>query len=163
VARELVERDKVVSITYVVRDARDEIAEVRDLPVAYLHGAGSDLFPRIEQALDGHAVGDQVTVELPPQDGFGEHDPALTFTDDLDNTPPEIRFVGAEFELENQDGERRQFRVTRIADGKLTVDCNHPFAGQTVKFVVTVAAVRDATPEELRAGVPQAGLPPLVQ
>lgn len=153
----------MVSITYVLRDARDEIAEVNDLPVAYLHGSGSELFPRIEQALEGHAVGDQVAVELPPEHGFGEHDPGLTFTDDIDNAPPDVRFVGAEFELENDRGERRMFRVTRIVDGKLTVDCNHPFAGQTVKFIVTVAAIRDASPEELRAGVPQAGLPPLVQ
>lgn len=159
----IVDSGKVVSITYVLRDARDEIAEVNDLPVAYLHGSGAELFPRIEQALEGHAVGDQVIVELPPEHGFGEHDPGLTFSDEIENVPPDVRFVGAEFELENYKGERRKFRVTRIADGMLTVDCNHPFAGQTVKFIVKVAAIRDATPEELRAGVPKTGLPPLVQ
>ena len=42
--------------------------------------------------------------------------------------------------------------VKRIENGKLTVDANHPLAGQTVKFRVTVLDVRDATPAELRTG-----------
>lgn len=156
-----VKRDTVVFLTYTLRDEHDQIFEHRDLPVAYVHGAGSDLFPKIEQSLEGHKVGDKVEVELDPAEGFGEHDPALTFTDDIENTPPEIRYIGAQVEAENDKGEQRLFYVTKIEDGKLTVDCNHPLAGQTVKFVVTITDIRPATAQEIRDGRPDVGAPPL--
>ena len=66
--------------------------------------------------------------------------------------PPELRRLGARLEAQNASGELLNFVVTHIENGKLTVDANHPLAGQTVKFRVTV---RDATADELRAG--QAG------
>jgi FKBP-type peptidyl-prolyl cis-trans isomerase SlyD len=144
---------KVVSITYVMRNARDDILEARDLPVSYLHGGEGELFPQIEQALEGCRVGERVAVTLTPEESFGAHDPTLTFTDDLANVPEGIRYVGAEFEMENAQGESRAFVVTRIEDGSVTVDCNHPLAGQTLRFAVTVAAIRDATPEEMRMGI----------
>jgi FKBP-type peptidyl-prolyl cis-trans isomerase SlyD len=149
-----VAKDKVVSITYLLRNERGEIFEYRSLPVAYVHGAGSDLFPKIEQALEGRAVGERVTVTLTPEEGFGEHDPKLTFTDDLENAPPELRRVGAEFEAENARGEVIRLTVTRIADGKITVDANHPLAGQTVTFEIEVVDIRDASEEERRTGQP---------
>ncbi len=149
-----VSKDKVVSITYVLRNERGEIFEYRSLPVAYVHGAGGDLFPKIEQALEGRRVGERVTVTLSPAEGFGEHDPRLTFTDDLENAPSELRRVGAEFEAQNARGETIRLTVTRIADGRITVDANHPLAGQTVTFEIEVVDVRDATEDERRSGQP---------
>lgn len=156
----VVAKDKVVSITYVLRNQRGAIVEYRDLPVTYVHGGG-DLFSKIEQALEGRAVGESVTVTLSPQEGFGEHDPKLTFTDDLENAPPELRRVGAEFEAQNARGEAIHLVVTRIADGKITVDANHPCAGQTVTFEVKIVDIRDATAEERRTGRPAETSPPL--
>ncbi len=162
-AKPIVENDKIVSLTYVLRNQHDEIREYCDLPVAYLHGSGSELFPKIEQALEGHTIGDRVTVELTPEDGFGEHDPRLTFTDDIEKVPPEIRHIGAELEAQNDKGETRLFYVTKIEDGKLTVDCNHPLAGQTTRFEVTITDIRDPTMAELQNGKPQGGPIPTIQ
>lgn len=92
---------------------------------------------------------------LPPADGFGDPKPELTFTDDIANVPPEHRHIGSEVTFQNDRGEEMQFRVTRIADGKRTVDANHPLAGQTVKFVVTIVAVRPASLDEIANGLPQ--------
>lgn len=155
----VVARDKVVSLTYVLRNERNEIFEYRDLPVSYLHGAGSDLFPKIEAALDGHAVGDRVTVKLTPEESFGVRDPGLTFTDDIENVPPELRRLGAEVAAENAKGEQILLYVTHIADGKLTVDANHPLAGQHVTFEVAISDIRDATAEEQRDRQPAAAYP----
>jgi FKBP-type peptidyl-prolyl cis-trans isomerase SlyD len=152
----IVARNKVVAVTYTLRNARGEVYEHRDLPVAYVHGAGSDLFPKIEQALEGRQVGERVEVTLEPHEAFGAHDPKLTFTDDVDNVPPQLRRIGTEIEAQNAKGETMMFVVTDIGDGKLTVDANHPLAGQTVCFEVTVVAIRDASAEEIRAGQPQA-------
>ena len=148
----IVRKNKVVSLTYTLRNERGDVFEYSDLPVAYMHGAGSDLFEKIEHALEGRRVGEHVTVKLSPEEAFGRHDPKLTFSDDIDNVPPELRRVGARLEAENARGERMTLTVTAIDDGCLTVDANHPLAGQTVTFEVTIEDVRDATADELRQG-----------
>ena len=156
-----VAKNKVVSLTYVLRNQKGDIFEYRDLPVAYVHGSGADLFPKFEQALEGRNVGDRVMVTLTPADAFGDRDPKLTFTDDLENALPELRRVGAEFEAQNAKGESIVLTVTRIENGKITVDANHPLAGQTITFEVTVRDIRNATPEEIRNGRPAGDLPTL--
>lgn len=152
----IVEKDKVVSLAYTLKDEKGKLFEYSDLPIAYLHGSGSDLFAKIENSLQAHKIGDKVTVELPPADGFGDYDASLCFSDDLENVPPELRKLGTELEAQNAKGEVLKFVVTAIdADNrKLTVDGNHPLAGQTVTFEVTIKGIRDATPEELQAGQP---------
>ena len=159
----VVKKDKVVSLTYALRNERDEIVEYSDMPVSYVHGGSGDLFPEIEQALEGCAIGDKVTVSLAPAQAFGAHKPELTFTDDIDNVPTELRRSGAQLEAENDKGETLTFVVTRIDNGKLTIDANHPLAGQHVTFIVTVNDIRDATPEEIRAGRPGAPAGPPLQ
>ncbi len=156
-----VEPNKVVSITYLIRDDTGEICEYRDLPVAYIHGGRGDLFPQIEAALAGHGVGSKATVTLAPEQAFGHPDPALTFTDDIDNVPPQLRYVGAELDAENEQGEVRHFQVTKIENGRLTVDANHPLAGKSLHYEVTIVGIRDATAEELASGQPQPDLPDL--
>ena len=143
---------KVVSITYLIRGETCEICEYRDVPVAYIHGGGSELFPKIERALDRHPVGFTTTATLSPVEGIGEHNPGLTFTDALENVPPELRHVGAELDAENDSGEVRHFRVTRIDDDMLTVDANRPFAGRTLAYEVTTAGIRQASKEKIASG-----------
>lgn len=152
-----VSRNKVVYITYTIRDQAGQLFEQYDLPIAYVHGANGPLFEKIEQALEGKQAGDKVEVLLPPRDGFGEPKPELTFTDDIGNVPPEHRQLGSEVLFENERGEEMQFRVTRIENGKLTVDANHPLAGQTARFVVTIVGVRPATLDEIANGLPADG------
>jgi FKBP-type peptidyl-prolyl cis-trans isomerase SlyD len=145
---------KVVSITYTLLNEQGKVYEQSDVPVSYVHGGDSGLFEKVEQALAGKSTGESVHVTLTPEEGFGRHDPALTFTDDLGNVPPELRTLGAQLEAQNARGETLTFVVTRIDKNQLTVDANHPLAGQTVQFHVTVREVRDATPDELRSGQP---------
>ena len=154
----VVTKNKVVSLIYAVRNQKGELFEYRDLPVSYVHGSGVDLFPKIEEALEGRAIGDSVVVQLSPADAFGEHDPKLTFTDDIDNAPVELRHVGAEFEAQNAKGESIVLVVTHVEADKITVDANHPLAGQTITFEVTVRDIRNATPEEIRNGRPAGDL-----
>jgi FKBP-type peptidyl-prolyl cis-trans isomerase SlyD len=149
---DVVTRDKVVSVTYTLHNQRGDVFEQSDVPVSYLHGHDSGLFAKVEHALEGRRPGEQVEVTLTPDEGFGHYDPGLTFTDDVENVPTELRHIGAQLEAQNARNEILTFIVTRIDNGKLTVDANHPLAGQTVQFRVTVREVRAATPEELRAG-----------
>ncbi len=150
-----VAKNKAVYVTYSILSEQGEILERSDIPVGYVHGVGSDLLPRVEERLAGCEVGDTVEVVVPPEHGFGPHRPELTFTDDIDNVPPQFRFVGAEVQMQNEQGDVHNFIVSHIADGKLTVDGNHPFAGKTIRFIVEVVDVRDATPDEIRAKTPE--------
>jgi FKBP-type peptidyl-prolyl cis-trans isomerase SlyD len=149
-----VAKNKVVFITYSIVDESGDVVEQRDMPVGYVHGCNSGIFEQVESALEGAVVGDNVEVTLPPAQGFGPHDPALCFTDDIENVPPEFRYVGAEIEFQNENDETMMFRVSRIEGDKLTVDANHPFAGKTVKFIVDVVSVRDASMDEIVSGMP---------
>ena len=150
-SKQKVSKHKVVTITYSISHEDGVIAEQSDLPIEYIHGVDNDMFPKVEAALKAKSVGDSVEVTLSPQDGFGPHDPSLTFTDLLENVPQEFRFVGARPSFQNEQGEVVEMVVSKIEDGKLTVDANHPFAGKNMRFNVTVVGVRDATEEEINS------------
>ncbi len=158
---QFVGQDKVVSFTYTIADETGEIIEQSDMPISYVHGGKHDLFDKVEEALEGSVVGDTVDVILTPEEGFGPHDPTLTYTDDIENVPPEFRRVGAEVEMINDQGDSRKFIVTHIGDGKLTVDGNHPMAGMNILFNIRVTEIRDATPEEIANGVEPMAMPVL--
>jgi FKBP-type peptidyl-prolyl cis-trans isomerase SlyD len=145
-------RNKFVSLIYTVTDDNNDILERNDMPVNYIHGRDNQVIEKIEKALEGCQQGDEISVELSPEEGFGEHQPELTFTDDINNVPNEFRHIGAEVEFQNDKGESRMFRVSKIEDGKLTVDGNHPFAGKVITYNIKVNEVRDATPDEIAHG-----------
>jgi FKBP-type peptidyl-prolyl cis-trans isomerase SlyD len=146
--------NQVVYITYRILDSEGALHEQVDVPVGYVHGGRSPLFPEIEAALEGRRVGDRVEVTLGPEAAFGPHRPELTFTDAVENVPAEYRRLGAEATFQNDRGEALTMVVTRVADGKVTLDGNHPLAGKTVTFLVTVAEIRPATPAEVERGLP---------
>lgn len=159
-SQQVVQSGLVVYITYSILDQAGNVMEQHDLPVGFVHGGNSGLLPRIESALVGKKAGDRVEVILPPQDAFGERDPELGFTDDLDNVPPQFHHVGAQVQMTSESGESRTFYVTKIEDGKLTVDGNHPLAGQNATCVVNIMDIREATPEELASGMAADSAPP---
>ncbi len=146
-------QNKFVSLTYTITDEDDNILERIDMPIQYIQGIKSQVIEKIEIALEGHQVGDLVHVTLSPEEGFGAHQPELTFSDDISNVPPQFHTVGAEVEFQNDQGESKIFRVTHIEDDKLTVDGNHPFAGKIITYNLTVKEVRDASTSELKNGV----------
>ena len=146
---DIIRPGKLVALTYTIWDEQGQILERSDLPMSYIHGGKVELVGGMDRVVDGHRVGEEVEFTLEPEAGFGPHDPSLTFTDDLANVPEEFRFVGAEVPMESEAGEVRTFYVTRIAQGRLTVDGNHPFAGKTLRVKVKIVEVRDPNPHEL--------------
>lgn len=142
-------KDTVVTISYVVRDLDGKLLEQSEDPVSYLHGGYDNIFPMVEQALDGKAAGDTVDIKLQPGDAFGEMDESLVRLESRESFPPELE-VGMQFVGSPLDGsEEMLYTVTDIADDKVVVDGNHPYAGQAVHFQCTVAEVRAATPDEV--------------
>ena len=140
----------VVTISFKLFDASNQLIEEADEPVAYLHGGHSGIFPKVEEALDNKAVGDSVSVTLEPDDAFGDYDAQLMRIEPLDQLPPDVA-VGGQLVAE-QDGHEVVWRVTSVADGKAVLDGNHELAGQRLRFDCKVLDVRPATPEELSHG-----------
>jgi FKBP-type peptidyl-prolyl cis-trans isomerase SlyD len=149
-SEQVISDGKYVTLTYSITDGGGNVLEQTDLPVGYVHGGRMELIGGMDEAIAGKRAGDEVEIEVSPRDGFGEHDPDLTFTDDIANVPPEFRRVGAEVPMRNDAGEVKTFYVTEIEDGRLTVDGNHPLAGKNLRVHVTIHEVRDATAEDMR-------------
>jgi len=145
---DVVQRGKLVTLTYSIADDQGNVVEQNDLPVSFVYGGDTELIGGVDEAILGRQAGEEVTVELPAGQAFGPHDPTLTFSDDIANVPPQFRQLGAEVQMTNEAGEQRTFYVTRIEDGRLTVDGNHPLAGKALRVRIKIHEVRDATPED---------------
>lgn len=155
---ELISNKCIVTFTYQILDEQGNIMEHSDLPMEYIHGVSGTMYPKVEKALNGKSAGETIEVILPPEDGFGARDPSLTFTDHIDNVPHEFRFVGARPAFENENGEVMELVVSKIEGDQLTVDANHPFAGQTVTFRIKIVDVRRASDAELTGNTPPPGV-----
>jgi len=146
-------KDSVVSITYQLANSDGEVLEQTEEPISYLHGGYDNIFPTVEEQLQGKQVGDALTVILEPDFAFGEYDAELVRVEDKDRFPVPDVAVGMQFEGESDDGEEMLlYTVTEITDDSIVVDGNHPLAGQTLKFSCTVTEVRPASAEEIAHG-----------
>jgi len=147
--KEVIKPGKFVSLTYVISDSEGHLLEQNDIPVNYVHGGETELIGGMDGAVTGKRAGERIELDIPEEDGFGPHDPNLTFTDDIDNGPPQFRHLGAEVQMQSESGEAKVFYVTHIENGKLTVDGNHPLAGKHLHVSVHILQVRDATIEDM--------------
>ncbi|CUA81543.1 MULTISPECIES: FKBP-type peptidyl-prolyl cis-trans isomerase [Gulbenkiania] len=145
-------KNTVVTLHYEMFDANNTLLDKTEEPISYLHGGYDGIFPLVEEALQGKAVGDSVDVTMQPDDAFGDPEEELVRVEPLDVFPSDVE-VGMMFEADDPEtGEVLLFRVTDIADGKAVVDANHPLAGQTIRFVAKVVEVRPASEEEQSHG-----------
>ena len=142
--------NSVVTITFKLFDASNQLLEESAEPLTYLHGGHSGIFPKIEAALNFKKVGDSISVTLEPSDAFGDYDPQLMRVEPVDQLPPDVTVGG--YLVAEQDGNEVVWRVTGIADGKAVLDGNHELAGQRLRFDCTVLDVRPATEEEISHG-----------
>jgi len=150
-----IDNHKVVSFHYTLTNAGGEVidaSEGRD-PLVYLHGE-ENIIPGLELALESKSVGDKLKVSLDPVDAYGEFDPAMVevVSSDMFEGVDNVE-VGMEFQAELPDGEGAQMvRITDVDGDNVTVDGNHPLAGQQLNFDVAIVGVREATEEELEHG-----------
>lgn len=145
-------KDTVVTLHYEMFDADNNLLDKTEEPISYLHGGYDGIFPLVEEALQGKAVGDSIDVKLSPDDAFGDPEEELVRLEPLDVFPADVE-VGMMFEADDPEtGDVLLFRVTGIADGKAVVDANHPLAGQTIRFAAKVVEVRAASADEVTHG-----------
>ena len=145
-------KNTVVSLAYKLSDAQGNLIEESDEPMVYLHGGYDGTFPKIEEALDGQEPGFATQIQLEPTDAFGEYDPELVKIETRGRFPEPLE-VGMQFEGTPEEGDDDLdaliYTVTDVAEDKVVLDGNHPLAGMALRFDLTVADVREATPEEI--------------
>ncbi|HQQ62422.1 MAG TPA: peptidylprolyl isomerase [Pseudomonadales bacterium] len=146
--------NSVVSMHYTLKDDQGNILDssVNAAPLVYLHGA-SNIIPGLENALVGKQSGDTLDVRVAPEEGYGIK------IDDLIQEVPREMFQGVDtiepgmtFQAQDQSGYIQQVTVTAVTDAIITVDSNHPLAGQHLNFNVSIIDVRQATEEEMAHG-----------
>ncbi len=143
----------VATFHYSVRnEAGEELETSRDGdPSAYLHGA-NNILPALEAALAGHEAGDTVAVTLAPQDAYG-----LRNAERSQRVPVKHLLFqgklkpGMVVQLNTREG-RHPVTVTKVGRHTVTVDTNHPLAGQTLLFELDIIDVRAASAEEIEHG-----------
>jgi FKBP-type peptidyl-prolyl cis-trans isomerase SlyD len=150
-ATERVEKDVVVGINYrlTVNDGTVVDSTEERGPMEYLHGHGN-LIPGLEKALEGRELGSELSVSFPPDEGYGLHQPDKI----VEVTKQQLGFepeVGTVVAAQLPDGREQHLLIAEVDDDKVILDGNHPLAGQTLHFEVSVATLREATPEELLA------------
>jgi len=150
-------KDTVVSLDVELADLWGNVLERSGEPVVYLHGGYGDLLPAVEAALEAKQPGAKVELRLEPEDAYGDYDAELVRIEERARFP-ETLDVGMQFEgvpgaaAPDEDVDATIYRVTNIAEGKVVLDGNHPYAGLALKFTCRVRDVRRATADEVARG-----------
>ena len=154
-----IEKDKVVSLEYVLRDAKGHVIQSTEegKSTVYLHGH-SNLISGLESDLECKLAGDEFKIELSPENGYGlwnERKVQIVPREKLSQYP-DIK-VGAQLFVQ-REGQKTPVTVIDVDDEHVTFDANHPLAGKVLFYEVKIVAVRDATSEEITNHKPhQAG------
>jgi FKBP-type peptidyl-prolyl cis-trans isomerase SlyD len=149
-----ISKDYAVFFDYEVRNSRSELLDSSakgGAPMAYVHGYAS-IIPGLEKALEGKAAGETINVVVPPVEAYGLRDERRMAEVSRDIFPAGAELKpGMRFRAQRDDGADNVV-VVSVTDTTVTVDANHPLAGETLTFDVAVRDVRPATPEEIAHG-----------
>lgn len=148
-----ISENKVVAIHYTLCNAAGDVLDssVGEDPLAYLHGAGN-IVVGLEDALENKAVGDKLDVTVAPEQGYGDkHDEMVQKVPHENFAGIDSIEVGMQFMAEAPWGQQ-PVTVVAVEEDGITIDGNHPLAGETLHFSVEVVEIRQATEEEVEHG-----------
>ena len=148
-----IEQNSVVTLHYTLKDNDGNIIDQSDDgSFLYLHGA-MNIIPGLENALAGKSAGDEFSVSVSPEEGYGAKDPERIqevpkeMFENADEITP-----GVQFHAQGPDGNAVVVTVIEVKDEAVVIDGNHALAGVDLNFSVTVVDVREATEEEVSHG-----------
>lgn len=145
--------NSVVSVHYTLSNDAGTILDqsTDDNPLIYLHGKGN-IVPGLEKALTGQTTGTQLDITVAPDEGYGNREEYMveTVNRSMFEGLDEIS-VGKQFHAEGNTGPV-VVTVTKIDGDDITIDGNHPLAGENLNFTIEIIAIREATEDELAHG-----------
>ncbi len=158
-----VENLKVVRATYELyirnEDGTEELMEkgTEEAPIVWCQGEGM-MLPALEEQMEGKEPGDTFDFVLQPEQAYGPYLeeglmdlPKTMFFNGDGEFDAERVFVGAVVPMNTTDGQIVKAQVCEITDDHVTIDLNHPYAGETLHFKGVILDIRDVTEGELRA------------
>lgn len=152
----------VVALTWTLKDTLGETLDVLDDPVEFVVG-GHDLLPAIEAALQGHARGATVQMQIEPEQAFGDFNDQLIFLEPRALFPKELE-EGLTMEgsalpagCNPEAPKDALYTVTDIYPEHVVLDGNHPLAGMAIRITMKVESVREATEDEIGRGTAGTG------
>ena len=148
-----VAKDKVVHLDYVLT-VDGEIADstAGGDPLPYLHGH-QNLIQGLEDQLEGMKPGEGKTVVVTPENGYGLVDENAYMDMERDKFPEDFDFsIGKPLRLNTGDGRIVSAVIKEIKEDAVVLDFNHPLAGKTLNFEVSISEIREATELELSVG-----------
>lgn len=143
----------VVSLDYTLKNNAGEVLDSSQgrEPLLYLHGVGA-LIPGLENEIDGMEKGQSKTVVVQPEHAYGHR------SDELLHVVPKSGFqgdeemqVGMQVQLETEQGPAIA-SISKIEGDDVTLDLNHPLAGEVLTFEISITDVREATADEITHG-----------
>jgi FKBP-type peptidyl-prolyl cis-trans isomerase SlyD len=147
----MVEKDKVVTFHYTLKNAAGEQMETsreKD-PMSYLHGA-NNIIRGLENAMEGHAAGDQFSVTIKPEEAYGVRNEKNVQRVPLKRLKGIGKIsVGQVLNLQTNKGQV-QVTVLKVGRFNIDVDGNHPLAGIELTFDVEIMDIREASEEEIK-------------
>ena len=152
----------VVALTWTLKDTLGEILDELDEPIEFLMG-GDDLLASIEENLQGHQVGEEIDMQLEPEQAFGDYDETRVFLQTRSVFPVDteegMTFDGTALPAGVSATIPADFiyTVTEIYPEHVVLDGNHPLAGIAIRLSVKVESVREANLQEIGKGTLGAG------
>ena len=132
---------------YVLRNEAGEMVDssAGGESLSFIEGDGS-MIPGLEQAVVGKVVGDEFSVNLPPDQAYGHSQRQLirTISKDMIQTEADEIKVGMIFQVGSGEGSQ-VVKVLEVEDEGIVVDGNHPLAGITFNFDIVITEVSEAT------------------
>jgi len=120
-------------------------------PLSYIHGSEM-IIPGLEKELAGKSAGDKFNVSIEPEGAYGERDEELVQTISRDEFPPDQKLEpGMQFHAQSEGG-TQLITIMEIGDDEISIDANHPLAGERLNFDVELLEVREATEDEKSHG-----------
>jgi FKBP-type peptidyl-prolyl cis-trans isomerase SlyD len=157
----VISSNKVVSLAYELRvNSKDgEVIELvdRDSPLTFIFGNGS-LLPKFEDNLAGLKIGDRFDFNLVSEDAYGTYDESSVINVPLHafqiegKVDYELVKVGNKIPMQDSDGHKLTGLIKTVDTDSVTMDFNHPLAGNHLFFKGEVTEIRQATEEELTHG-----------
>ena len=149
----IISNDKVVQMHYELKNDKGETLDSSKgrEPLTYLHGKGN-IIPGLEKHLNDKKVGDKLNATIAPEEAYGVLDEQRVVKVEKSKFQGDEELkVGMQIQLE-ANGQPQIGFVSSIEGEEVTLDLNHPLAGETLHFAVEVVDVRDASTEELAHG-----------
>ena len=114
-------------------------------PLEFCIGSGQ-VIPGFEQAVIGMRPGDEKTQPVTPEQAYGPHLPEMVAVADRQQIPEDLQVeVGQQLQLQHSSGQTIPVRITEIEGSKVTLDANHPLAGQDLTFEIKMVDFANQT------------------